>query len=330
MVFGFAQVATAQEEGSRTNTHLTVPLSARTASLGNATTGGLVNANVIETLQTNPAGLAANAGLSAMFSRMNYVADIGTNYFGLAQKVGNGNVAVTVNSWDFGDIARQTENSPEPVDDVSWTAKNLTIGVTYARQMTDRFSAGLTIKSATQTIDNMASSTIAVDAGATYLVGESGLRFGVVMSNFAGKSSFSGLGLTRRASNPGQPGNAAQTNFAIETESYDLPTSLSFGASYTKNLSGDLSTTILGNFRSNSTEAPNYAAGLEFSFKNLFYLRGGYEMSARQDNSMFTGANFGAGLNLNLSGTQVTVDYGMRMVQYFNTAPQLITVGVKM
>lgn len=330
MVFGCFQVVVAQEEGSTTNTHLTVPLSARTASLGNTVTGGVNGGNVIEALQSNPAGLSSNGGTSALFSRMNYVADIGTNYFGFAQKVGNGNVAVTINSWDFGDIVRQTESSPEPVDDVTWNANNLTIGVTYARQMTDRFSAGLTVKSASQTIDNMSSSTIAVDAGATYVVGESGLRFGVVLSNFGGKSKFTGSGLSRRADNPTQPGNAAQTNFAIETQDYELPSSLSFGATYTKNLSGDMSASVLGNFRSNNNEAPHYGAGLEFGFKNLFFLRGGYEMSGKADNSMFTGANFGAGLNLNLSGTQISVDYAMRMVQYFDTAPQLITVGVKL
>lgn len=323
--------AFAQEQGTTGAMHLLVPTTARTIGLGTSLTSGLKNMNALEALNANPAGLASNSGTSALFSRVNYVADIGINSFGVAQNFGQTSGALTFSSWDYGDIPRQTEDVPEISEGLNFGATSTTIGVSLARQLTDRIAAGFTVKLANEKIDDMSSSRVAIDGGMSYQVGESGLRFGVALQNFGPKASFGGEGLNRFSKIANQPTNAAQTNFSLKGEEFELPSALSFGAAYTKTLAGDINATLAGNFRSLGLGPDNFTGGLELGYKNLFYVRGGYVMDAAggNDANMFSGLSYGAGLNLNLGGSQLSVDYAYRATNYF-TAPQVITVGVKL
>ena len=69
--------------GSRAGTagasELLIPQTARTTALAGATSAGMNNMGGLEALYTNPAGLANNQGTAALFSRIEYVADIGVN-----------------------------------------------------------------------------------------------------------------------------------------------------------------------------------------------------------------------------------------------------------
>jgi hypothetical protein len=330
LAFFLVGSAFAQEQGTTGAMHLLVPTTARTIGLGTTLASGLKNMNPLEALNGNPAGLALNTGTAAMFSRVNYVADIGINNFGVAQNFGQSSAALTFTSWNYGEIPRQTEAVPEIADGVTYGASNTTIGLAYARQMTDRISAGVNIQLVNEQIDDMSSSRLAIDGGMTYVVGESGLRFGVSLQNFGPKSGFSGSGLNRFAKITTQSPNAAQTNFALQGESFELPSALNFGAAYTKTLAGDINATVAGNFRSLGLGPDNFSGGLELGFKNLFYVRGGYSVTgANADQTMFSGLSYGAGLNLGLGGTQLSVDYAYRATKYFS-APQTITVGVKL
>ena len=68
-----------KRRGTAGASQLLVPTTARSASLGASTTSGLAGMNGLEAILANPAGLTANTGTSAIFSRMNYVADIGVS-----------------------------------------------------------------------------------------------------------------------------------------------------------------------------------------------------------------------------------------------------------
>lgn len=305
---------------------LLVPLTARNASLGEATTSGLANLSGLEALYANPAGLALNGGTSALFSRMEYVADIGVNYFGVAQKLGNNHIAFTVSSWDFGEIPLQTETSPE-ITDVTFDASFVTAALSYARQFTDRIAAGLTVKAVSESIDDVSGSAVAFDAGMTYVVGESGLRLGVSLKNVGSNLTYSGAGLVRQVKLPGQAPSATNNAVAIESEGVVLPSLLNFGAAYTRQIGEGAVVTVLGNFRSNSFDQDQYSGGLEVGLFEVLYLRGGFEVTPDQDLTFFSGGNFGAGLNLDLAGTQVALDYAFRSTDFFDDV-QMFTVSV--
>ncbi|GIV57427.1 MAG: hypothetical protein KatS3mg042_0340 [Rhodothermaceae bacterium] len=322
-----ARAGDEKRRGTAGAAELLVPLTARYASLGGTLTSGISTLNGLEALYANPAGLMLNGGTSAIFSRMEYVADIGVNYFGIAQRFGNNNIAFTVNSWDFGEIPRQTEVEPE-ITEVTFNADYIVAGLSYARQFTDRIAAGATFKVVNETIDDVSATALAVDAGMTYVVGESGLRLGVSLKNVGTKLSYSGTGLNRQVKLPDQRPDANNVTTTFESEGVELPSLLNFGFSYTREIGSGAVVTVLGNFRSNSFDQDQFGGGLEIGLYNVLYLRGGIDlMSESQDLTFYQGTNFGAGLNLDLAGTQVTLDYAYLPTDFFD-AVQMFTVSV--
>jgi hypothetical protein len=310
-----AETARAQYEGDdRAGTaameELLVPVTPRTIALGNALTSGLSNVNALEAVQSNPAALVVGGGTSAIFSRTEYWSDIGVNYFGVGQRFGANSVGITLTAWDYGDIFRQSEASPEIDSNSTWTATTFVVGASMARQFTDRIAAGVTLKGLGRRIDDVNASGIAFDAGMTYVVGESGLRFGVSLKNFGSSMSFSGDGLQRPIGQSGPQGDGEIGGEIDDLES-ELPSSLNFGAAYTRALAGDLSLTALANFRSNAYDIDNYAAGVEFGYQSMFFVRGGVDIQT-VDVTAWDMWNVGAGLNLDLSGTRAQLDYAFR------------------
>lgn len=308
--------------------YLMVPVTARMASLGSAITGGLADLNGIEALYQNPAGLVSNDGTSALFSRMNYVADIGINHFGVAQKLGNNQVGLTVTAWDFGDIPLQTEEDPEINPDNTWSATFATVGLSYARLFTDRIAAGVTAKLVSERIDNLNAGTIAFDAGMTYTVGESGLRFGVSLKNVGGQLTYGGDGLIRSVRFI-ENDQEQERIVKLDPQDVELPAMLNFGVSYTRPLGSSASVSFLGNFRSNAYVEDQFSGGIEFGVANIFFARGGYQWSADLDDNFYSGWNIGAGLNLEVSGRMLNVDYAYRGTEFFDGV-NIITASVQL
>lgn len=311
--------------GTAAMEELLVPVTPRTVALGSALTGGLNGMDGVEALLSNPAALTVNAGTNAMFSRTEYLADIGINYFGIAQRFGNNNVALTVNAWDYGDIARQTPDAPEIEQGVTWDASTIVVGLTFAREFTDRIASGVTVKALGRTIDDVQASGVAFDAGMTYVVGESGLRFGVSLRNFGTQMTFDGDGLNDVIQIEG-PGGSGSISGRINDLGAELPSLLSFGASYTRRFAGDISASFLADYRSNSYDLDNYSTGIEVGYQDLFFVRGGLSLSSDTDVTAWEVWNVGAGLNLNMVGRGLSVDYTYRPSSYFSSV-NMFSVG---
>ena len=303
--------------GTAAMEELLVPVTPRTVALSSSLTSGLSDMSGVEALQSNPAALMTNPSTNALFSRVEYLADIGVNYFGVAQRFGNNNIALTVSSWDYGDIPRTDEFNPEVDFSNTYDASTTVLGLTLARQFTDRIAAGLTVKGLSRRIDNLNSSGVAFDAGMTYVVGESGLRFGVSLKNFGPQMSFGGLGLNTGVSQPG-PGGSNTIAGEVRDLGSELPSLLNFGAAYTRRFAGDLTATVSTNFRSNAYDLDNYAAGVELGYQNLFFVRGGLNLTADPDVTAWEVWNIGAGVNLNMVGNGLAVDYSYRPSDVFS------------
>ncbi len=318
--------AQSDRKGTAGAQYLLVPVTASTATLGAAYTAGGTSVSPLESLLSNPAGLAQNDGTGVIFSRTNYVADIGINYFGVAQNFGNNSIALTLSSWDFGDIPLQTENQPT-ISSRTYSASTLVAGLTYGRQFTDRISAGVTAKALSERIDDVNSAGVAFDVGMAYTVGESGLRFGVSLQNFGPSMNFGGNGLVQFNRLTNQRANATPNALSLDGADYELPSQLNFGATYTRSLGTSASVTALTNFRSNSFSEDEYSGGLELGFADILYVRGGVQLQENMDESFYEGYNFGGGLNLDVNGTALRVDYGYRSVEFFD-AVNMITASV--
>lgn len=297
-----------ERAGTAGASFLLVPGTARTTALGNGLTGGLSSLSGVEALQSNPAALTANNGTEALFSYNDYVADIGVSHFGVAQRLGAGAVALTVTTWDIGEIGETTVGSPDPTSLV-YEASITVVGASYARQLTDRVAAGVTVKAMNESIDDISGTAVAFDAGMTYTVGESGLQFGVSLKNFGTKMSYDGVGLQ---SNIPLRDDSGDFPIVVDADSYELPSLLNFGASYTRQFAGDLTASVLGNFRSNAYDQPEFAGGLEVGYANLVYARGGVNVLPEQDQNENALWSVGAGVNVPVSNSSISVDYAYR------------------
>lgn len=317
-------VAGEEASGTAAAQYLLLPMTARTAALGTGLTGGIHNLSGVEALQANPAALMVNGGTNVLFSRTEYVADIGINYFGFAQRVGNSNIAFTVTAWDFGDIPLTTEENPDP-SSLTWTASTIVVSGTYARQFTDRIAAGITVKAISEGIDDVNGSAVAFDAGMTYVVGESGLRFGVALKNFGPQMTWGGNGLNQIVIIDDND----QTGFptVLDADDQELPSLLTVGATYSRTFSGDVSISALGNFRSNAYEQDEFSGGLELGYADMIYVRGGVQLLADMDLTFYNGWNVGGGLNLDLDGTAIAADYAYRSTDFFDGV-HMFTVGL--
>ena len=315
--------------GTSGASELLVPLTARYSSLGGAGTSVPAGVNGLEALYANPAGLTNNQGTSALFSRLQYVADIGVNYFGLGQRFGDNNLALTIVAWDMGTLYRQTELNPEKSDDATFRVSFINVGFSYARTLTDRISAGATIKLLNQSIDDLTATGIVFDAGMTYSVGETGLRLGVALKNIGSELQYSGTGLGRRVRLPDQQGDASVNTVQLESEGVQYPTLLNFGVAYERNITSNSSVTLLGNFRSNSFEDDQFSGALELGYGDLLFVRGGYEFTSENNVTMYKGYSFGGGLKLDVAGTEIALDYSLVPTDYFENI-QFITVSAEL
>lgn len=311
-----AQAQGDDRAGTAAMEELLVPITPRTVALGSALTSGLGTLSGVEALQSNPAALMGNPSTNAMFSRTEYLADIGINYFGIAQRFGNNNVALSISNWDYGDIPLQTEDNPEIDPEVTFDASTTVVGLSYARQFTDRIAAGLTVKGLSRSIYTVSSSGFAFDAGMTYVVGESGLRFGVSLKNFGPQLGFGGVGLDQASTGNGPTGDFDVPGEIRDLES-ELPSLLNFGAAYTRQFAGDLSASFMANFRSNAYDLDQYAAGVELGYMNLIYARAGVNLTSDTDVSAWEVWNVGAGLNLDMIGNGLAIDYAYRPSSVF-------------
>ncbi len=312
--------------GTAGATYLLLPVTARTASLGNNATGGMGSMTGLEAIHTNPAGMLHNNGTNVMFSHMQYFASIDVNTFGVSQRLGNSAIGLVVTAWDFGEIPLTTEQNPE-VSDLTFSPQYIQLGLSYARQLTDRISAGATVKLLSEDIEEANATGLALDAGMAYSVGETGLRFGVSLKNFGPQMTYSGNGLTQQVRLPGAPANATTQAVTIEAESFELPAILNFGVSYTRQIAQDVDFSVLGNYRSNSFAQDQFSGGLELGFRNLLYVRGAYELQEDMDQTAFDGWSVGAGINFEFSGRQASFDYSYTGAEFFD-AVQMFTVNV--
>jgi len=105
-----------------------------------------------------------------------------------------------------------------------------------------------------------------------------------------------------------------------------MPTLLNVGLAYTVPIAGSNYVSFLTNFRSNSFDQDLYSGGIELGFQNILYIRGGYQFAEDMDLTFYQGAAFGGGLNLNVGGTRIALDYAYQPTDFFSDV-QYITAS---
>lgn len=294
-------------------------------SIGTSLSGSdLANVSGVEALYWNPSGLANLSGKSgeALFSHQKYIADINVNYFAGAYSLGSlGTVGLSVKALGFGDIEITTVDNPDGTGQ-TYSPTYITAGLSYARAMTDRIMFGATFKVITEQITNESATGLAVDLGLQYLVGNTGLKFGVALKNLGPSMRFDGTDLEQYYQPVGTPSGSQNQPRRVTLNDFELPTSLSMAISYDLLAGKNNTFTFNGTFQNNSYSPDDYAVGLEYNFKKIVYLRAAYNLDQEfwvkpigiKSTDRLFGPSAGIGLRYAFGSFNVSFDYAYRYV----------------
>ena len=139
---------------------LIIPVGAQGIALGGSS---IATSTGLDALYWNPAGIAVMTNsVTAEFSHMNYIADIGVEYGAVGINFeGFGIIALDVKSLNVGNIPVTTNDQPDGTGQ-TFSPTFLVAGASYAKQLTDRISIGLTFHYISETIAQVSASGFAV------------------------------------------------------------------------------------------------------------------------------------------------------------------------
>jgi len=306
--------------GTSAAPELRIPIGARYLAMVGAPIASVTG---LEAIFWNPAGVdLSSSSANALFSHRSYIADMSMNFASVSGKLGDiGTVGLSFRSLNIGEINVTTMDQPDGTGQII-NPSYFVLGLTYSKQLTDRVSIGANINLINETIDRVGATGFSVDFGVQYksLFDVNGLSLGVAVKNLGGTMKFSGNGLYVQANDP----NALRgpTYLAVDGSSAELPSEISLGLSYQTNLDEENSLLLSSTFQNNNYAYDDYKFGLEYSYRNLLFVRGGYLFSPQateQTINIFENYALGLGVNLKeFSNLDIQIDYAFVPVEIFD------------
>ncbi|MEO1384543.1 MAG: PorV/PorQ family protein [Bacteroidota bacterium] len=284
----------AQRAGISALSPLKIEVSPRAAALGGATTcltGDGYSAYV------NPAGMAELDNFSFAAANTFWVADINYAFLSASKPYNFGTLGLSVSALNSGAMEVRTTFQPEGTGELFY-ANYYTVGLSYARQLTQQFAWGATVKFVQEQLAEFRANTGVLDIGFLYETDVKKLRFAVLLQNFGPNSTLRGS-------------REVDTTFNtrdITLDSYPAPTTFKIGISMVPWESEDkkqsLMTTLQLDHPSDNAESIRF--GLEYAYMDLLYLRAGYQFNV--DDQAFPTA--GIGLRSRVGRHPMYIDYG--------------------
>jgi len=303
---------------------LHIPVGARQQGLSGAAVGSSEGPSA---LFWNPANLAGATGVNVFVSRMQLFGNSGiTNTAGAVSiEVGQGALGFGIVQYSSGDIQRTTERAPDGDDPAfpgvfAW--KGTALSAHYARNLTDRLSAAVGGRYASEGIEFAKSGYFGVDISTRFRTGLYGLTVAAALSNVGSTSQFSGPAVGEAISAPRNNGQPTGRDIPINYDTHDalMPTVFKFGV--LSNLIGSAEA-FAGTSATHSLTAEmdfskaidtdlQTAVGVEYGFRKAYFLRVGKRFFNEQHApwKFSDGLAFGGGARVPLMGRVLNFDYG--------------------
>jgi hypothetical protein len=289
---------------------LKIGVGARAMGLGGSFTA---LANDVSTLYWNPAGITNLRGFSFAVAHTEWFANISHDFAGIVYPLSSSDaVALSVVALNTGEQEVTTVTQPEGTG-IYYDVSDLSIGLSYARALTDRFTVGVTVKYIQQNLYNESANTFAVDIGTFLRTGFHDLIIAMNMSNFGGSMQLEGRDLIALTDINNQVSGNYNPDARLKTEPWPLP--LIFRVGIAMDLVGGndpivhsennrFTLAIDGVHPNDNTEKVNI--GGEYAWNENVFARLGYKIN--YDMEKWT---FGVGLKFNIGSNQVGFDYAL-------------------
>ncbi len=318
----------AQKVGSTSMQFLKVMPCARATGLGEAYT---VWATGAEAVFWNPAGLAATENMEFSTTYINWLFDAQQGAFSYALSIkGFGALGVQIQYVDFGEFEETTNQRPyiNNPDNPGMTGNTFRpfsylLGISYARYLTDKFSLGVNVKYAHESLYNGDKVTAQVrqgvyeevrtwangllfDFGIRYNTGYRSIYIGSAVQNFGADVKYA------QESNPvpllfrfGVGADMIGPNGVLISGSRDNRLSMAYDIFHPNDYSQQMH------------------AGVEYEYGGIFALRAGYKFNYDYD-----GLTLGAGFRHAIEGLRLSADYSYGAMGTYLGYVQRISLGI--
>lgn len=321
----YAQTSTSiTQVGTSAAAFLNIQVGARGMAMGGAF---VASANDATALYWNPAGIARLPKGEAAVMHTNWLADTNFDFGAVVIPLGFGAIGASITSLTTGDMEVRTVEMPEGTGEF-FSANDIAAGLSFAMNLTDRFSLGFTGKLIRSSIFNESANSFAVDIGTMFTTGLNGMRIGVSLLNLGTDMQLSGRDLILLVDPaPLKDGSNDRIVSNLRTDSFSLPLLLRVGVAMDFLKTEDRRLTIAVDGTNPSDGAEGVNLGAEYSWHKSVFFRGGYQ-SLFVDNSE-AGLTLGGGFRFKLlDKSSLKFDYAWADFGRFNNI-QRFSIGIE-
>lgn len=301
--------------GTTAATFLTIGSGARGSALGHAYTAIADGPNA---LFWNP-GAAAIPYMDtyrggAFFTYHDWFADISYNAAAVTVPVTTaGVVGISLAAVDYGRMDVRTVSQPEGTGE-TFTATDMTIGLSYAQALTNSFYFGGTFRYVRQSIRDMSASTGAVDFGfvlvTRYL---NGARIAASIMNFGGQMKMDGINAELNVDiDPTNEGSNESIPSRIRMDTWELPLQFKFGIAVPVVKMNNVELQLLADANQTNDNNLNGDLGAQLRYQTksvTFDGRLGFKDAFLDQESVDSHWSYGAGIEVRVSGVRFGFDY---------------------
>lgn len=289
---------------------LEIPVDPRGVAMGCAV---IANNNPnSSTLYWNPALATRINRITMRFVNMPYLAD--TKFFHVSVVVPTSflTVGAYISTWSMGDMKVRTEYYQNGTGEM-FNAGDMVIGVSVARNLTDHFAIGGTIKYIQERIWHSVADGFAVDFGSIFTVNIwNGIRIGTSLRNYGTEMQMNGRDLYHyHDPDRTMDGNNENIISGYITNEWVLPLSFKLGISTDIVRSSSLRWALEVDAKHPNNNYESLDFGTEIEFSKIFLIRLGAERIFLRDEGISIGAGFGLRLPSGI-GVNAGFDYGFK------------------
>lgn len=302
---------------------LNIGIGARQLAMG---TAAIASSEGPSSVFWNAANIAGRETISAFASHERLYGNSGITMIAgaISLPIGAGAVALGAQQFSSGQMERTTERAPfggDPVAGGNFSYTGVAVTGQYARAITDRFTAALGVRFASEGIDVARSSYVGLDISTRFRTGLYGLSIGGAVQNIGTTARFTGAGVNRAINVPrdnnNPTGNAIPVQF--NTREVEMPTMFRLGVQAA--VLGDAESifgssemhTVIAEaaFTDGIDGSTKPGVGAEYTFRHMASLRMGKRFFNESDApwKFADGLSFGGGLRVPLGGKRLQFDY---------------------
>lgn len=282
--------------------------------------------NDVSAIYWNPAGLARLDRSEVMFVTQPWIAGINSSFSAAAIVVEDvGTFGAGVILLDYGDMEVTTMTMQDGTGEM-FSPKDMAIYLTYARNLAEWFSFGVSGKIINSSIWHLNATAIAFDLGAIIRTpffsptgdNENGMSIGMSISNYGTPLKYDGLDLLNPIDiSTDEAGNYRDASGQFRLQEWELPLIFRIGTSITplRTEEHELIVAFDALHPNNNNESVNVGGQYKLTIPTFgkVFLRGGYKALFMEDSQYGLTLGFGVQTDL-LFNTSIRAEYSYREI----------------